>query len=159
MIIFVKLGSGGRISLDVTENIKVIELKKIISQRAGYPAQLFFKGRELEDYLPLMKYGIEDSDIIKAYNAVGGGPDPENSDYSTNIHAVNKRDNIGNEYYYKIKGSNEGTVWGDHIYTDDSNIAKAAVMEGKCQLGQETATCWANMNSIATIPRSYAVLP
>ena len=66
-----------------------------------------------------------------------GGPAPENSDYSTSINAVNKRDNIGNEYYYKIKGSNEGTVWGDHIYTDDSNIAKAAVLEGKCELGQE----------------------
>ena len=24
-----------------------------------------------------------------------------------------------------------------NIYTDDSNIAKAAVLEGKCQLGQE----------------------
>ena len=68
---------------------------------------------------------------------VGGGPEPENSDYSSNIHAVNKRENIGKQYYYLIKGSNEGTGWGDHIYTDDSNIAKAAVLEGKCQLGEE----------------------
>ena len=75
--------------------------------------------------------------FIKEYELHYGAPAPENSDYSTSINAVNKRDNIGNEYYYKIKGSNEGTVWGDHIYTDDSNIAKAAVLEGKCELGQE----------------------
>ena len=97
-----------------------------------------FGGEVLKDNRYLRDYDIEDMDTISAKPlAVGGGPELENNDYSTNIHAVNKRENVGNKYYYKIKGSNEGTVWGDHIYTDDSNIAKAAVLEGKCQLGQE----------------------
>ena len=138
MIIFIIL-RGRKFPLDVQEDIGVKELKKMISKRIGeYPHQLNFNGKKLDDFRLLSDYNIEDDDILQAdYYHKGGGPAPENSDYSTSINAVNKRDNIGNEYYYKIKGSNEGTVWGDHIYTDDSNIAKAAVLEGKCQLGQE----------------------
>ena len=138
MIIFI-IFRGRKFPLDVQEDIGVKELKKMISKRIGeYPHQLNFNGRKLDDFRLLSDYNIEDDDILQAdYYYKGGGPAPENSDYSTSINAVNKRDNIGNEYYYKIKGSNEGTVWGDHIYTDDSNIAKAAVLEGKCQLGQE----------------------
>ena len=48
-----------------------------------------------------------------------------------------KKKNIGSAYYYKIKGSNEGIIWGDHIFDHDSNIAKASVFEGKCKLGEE----------------------
>ena len=66
------------------------------------------------------------------------GPATENKDYSTNINATNKRGNIGSEYYYRIIGSEDGTVWGDNIFTDDSNIAKAAVLAGQCQLGQKS---------------------
>jgi hypothetical protein len=58
-------------------------------------------------------------------------------DYLTYITAENRRNNIGEVFHYNIIGSQSGTVWGDHIYTDDSNIAQAAVLEGKCQLGQE----------------------
>ena len=137
MIIFI-IFRGRKFPLDVQEDIGVKELKKMISKRIGrIPHQLIFNGRKLDDFRLLSDYDVEDDDILQAGNYLGGGPAPENSDYSTSINAVNKRDNIGNEYYYKIKGSNEGTVWGDHIYTDDSNIAKAAVLEGKCQLGQE----------------------
>ena len=136
MKIFIIL-RGREFPLDVQEHTKVIELKKMISKRIGeYPHQLNFNGRKLDDFTLLSDYDVEDNDILQA-DYYEGGPALENSDYSTSINAVNKRDNIGNEYYYKIKGSNEGTVWGDHIYTDDSNIAKAAVLEGKCQLGQE----------------------
>ena len=35
-----------------------------------------------------------------------------------------------------IKGSDEGSVWGYGIYCKDSNIAKAAVLEGKCKMGE-----------------------
>ena len=136
MKIFIIL-RGREFPLDVQEHTKVIELKKMISKRIGeYPHQLNFNGRKLDDFTLLSDYDVEDNDILQAdyYEA---GPALENSDYSTSINAVNKRDNIGKEYFYKIKGSNEGTVWGDHIYTDDSNIAKAAVLEGKCELGQE----------------------
>ena len=58
-------------------------------------------------------------------------------DYLTYINAVNRRNNIGEIFHYNIIGSDSGTVWGDHIYTDDSNIAKAAVIEGLCKIGEE----------------------
>lgn len=84
------------------------------------------------------EYGIEERDVlIISIDILYGGPPPENKYYSTNIKAVNKRGNIGEEFFYLIIGSEEGTVWGDKIYTDDSNIAKAAVLEGKCELGEE----------------------
>ena len=59
-----------------------------------------------------------------------------NTEYSENIDAQNKRGNIGDVYYFMIKGSDRGSVWGDSIYSDDSNIAKAAVLEGRCKLGE-----------------------
>ena len=64
------------------------------------------------------------------------GVEDENG-YLTYIDAMNRRNNIGSIYYYNIKGSDSGTVWGYHIYTDDSNIAQAAVIEGKCKMGEE----------------------
>ena len=131
----------GQFEVDVHENISVRDFKrKLIEISGNYykNSTLFFCGEKLHDSRYLSDYDIEDGDMIEMADiALGGGPEPENSDYSTNIHAVNKRENIGKRFYYKIKGSNEGTVWGEHIYTDDSNIAKAAVLEGKCQLGQE----------------------
>ena len=57
--------------------------------------------------------------------------------YLSNINPIDKRSNLGEYFYYQIKGSNEGSVWGYEIYTDDSNIAKAAVLDGKCKLGEE----------------------
>jgi len=83
---------------------------------------------------PLDNY---DKKIINNYNDQLIGPPVENDNYSRQIDAINKRGNIGKVYYYKVTGSNEGTVWGYNIYSDDSNIAKAAVLDGKCKLGQE----------------------
>jgi hypothetical protein len=130
------------IVVNVPENIRVRDFKRKIYEETGdnsiHYSNLFFDGEILHENRYLRNYGIEDMDqILIQHHYVGGGLELENSVYSTNIHAVNKRENVGNKYYYKIKGSNEGTVWGDHIYTDDSNIAQAAVLEGKCQLGQE----------------------
>ena len=132
--------NGVIIPLEIPENIQIIDLKRILSKEIGIDIEhqiLFFRGNFLKENKYLRDYNIEDGDHIQVQGVCPGGPEPENSDYSTNIHAVNKRENIGKEYYYKIQGSNEGTVWGDHIFTDDSNIAKAAVLEGKCQLGQQ----------------------
>ena len=141
MRIYVRSFGGDNARVDIHENIRVIDLKRKLMERMGdyhFPL-LFFDGQILHDNKCLSYYNIEDGDMIEMRGyAVPGGPEPENNDYSTNIHAVNKRENIGKQYFYRIKGSNEGTVWGDHIYTDDSNIAKAAVLEGKCQLGEET---------------------
>ena len=141
MRIYVRTFRGYEVEeVDVPEYIRVRDFKrKLVKMTRDYSSvqfPLIFGGEVLHDNRYLQDYGIEDGDMIiqgEIYEAGG----PENSDYSTNIHAVNKRENIGRKYCYKIKGSSEGTVWGDNIYTDDSNIAKAAVLEGKCQLGQE----------------------
>ena len=60
-----------------------------------------------------------------------------NDEYLTYITVENRRNNIGDIFHFKIMGSRSGTVWGDHIYSDDSNIAKAAVIEGLCKIGEE----------------------
>ena len=137
MRIYVRTFRGYEVEVDVPENISVIDFKrelvKITGDYSSVQLPLIYGGDVLHDNRYLQDYDIEDGDgIIQEKICAGGGP--ENSDYSTNIHAVNKRENIGRKYCYKIKGSSEGTVWGDNIYTDDSNIAKAAVLEGKCQL-------------------------
>ena len=44
---------------------------------------------------------------------------------------MDKRGKIDEYYEYKIKESEEGTVWGDGIYTDNWNIFEAAVLEWK----------------------------
>ena len=131
-------------TIDVPDSITVLKLKREIRSKTGggiYSTReihLIFGYEELEDFDNLKKYGVEDGDdIIIRFDMLGGGPRPENSDYTTNINAIKKRGNIGEEYYYLIIGSNEGTVWGDNIYTDDSNIAKAAVLEGKCKIDEE----------------------
>ena len=119
----------------------------------------------MRDEMNLNDYDVEEYDRITVGEiAIGGGP--ENSEYSTNINCMNKRGNNGRCYYYLIKGSDEGTVWGDHIYTDDSNIAKAAVLEGKCKIGEEKeirikiieskssySSC--NRNGVSSIPYGY----
>ena len=131
---------GRRIPIDVPKDFSVLCLKKEIAQRMNISIRMkiLFGGKILDDDEDLNYYDLEDGDQIMVLNNYeAGGPSLENNNYDTNINAVNKRENIGNTYYYKIKGSTEGTVWGDNIYTDDSNIAKAAVLEGKCNIGQE----------------------
>ena len=91
---------------------------------------LLFKGNVLlYGGVNFQKYGIGAGSMIEMI-------EPENNYDKTNVNAINKRGKIGKQYYYVIKGSNEGNVWGDHIYSDDSNIAKAAVLEGICNLGE-----------------------
>ena len=96
----------------------------------------------MRDNYSLDDYDVEDGDTIiclPEYQA--GGPPIVNESHSSNINCMDKRGKVGEEYGYKITGSTEGTVWGDGIYTDDSNIAKAAVLEGKCKIG-ENCTVW-----------------
>ena len=58
--------------------------------------------------------------------------------YSSSVNAVKYRGNNENIYSFAIVGVNTGSVWGgsDGIYTDDSNIAKAAVHAGLVQLNE-----------------------
>lgn len=128
----------GSYDFEVPPDISIYELKILMSSKLGriMESTFMWKGRTLDDESELEDYNIKDGDRIRAIIAVPGGGS-ENDSYSTIIYCQNKRGNIGNTYGYLIKGSNEGSVWGDGIYTDDSNIAKAAVLEGKCQLGEE----------------------
>jgi hypothetical protein len=45
-------------------------------------------------------------------------------------------DQIGQTYYFRIKGEATGTVWGTDVYTGDSALAAAAVHAGAVKMGQ-----------------------
>ena len=135
-----------KIFFDVSGSTTIRKLKGLLSSRIDdnhiCDFEFLFDGELMEDDESLYYYGVEDHDIIKAdSNIMGGGPPIVNESHSSNINCMDKRGKVGEEYGYKITGSTEGTVWGDGIYTDDSNIAKAAVLEGKCKIG-ENCTVW-----------------
>lgn len=46
------------------------------------------------------------------------------------------RGNNGQNYSFVLTGANSGSIWGTTIYTDDSNLATAAVHSGFVQLSQ-----------------------
>lgn len=46
------------------------------------------------------------------------------------------RGNINQNYTFTATGSTSGSVWGTIIYTDDSNLATAAVHAGVLTVGQ-----------------------
>ncbi|UJR16666.1 hypothetical protein I4U23_003566 [Adineta vaga] len=46
------------------------------------------------------------------------------------------RDKVGQTLSFKIKGNSKGSIWGTHVYTDDSNIATAAVHAGLVAIGE-----------------------
>ena len=112
------------------ENSNLIDL---LSSRVPSGVEEFlFHGQVMSDIDSLDDYNVKDGDtIICYYEYQGGGPPIVNESHSSNINCMDKRGKVGEEYGYNITGSTEGTVWGDGIYTDDSNIAKAAVLEGK----------------------------
>ena len=134
---------GDEFDLDVSGSTTIRELKKILYSRYHVTSNLQFKfnGECMRDDKSLNYYDVEDGDIIEAGRYFGGGPLYANETYSSNINCMDKRGKIGEYYCYKIIGSTEGTVWGDGVYTDDSNIAKAAVLEGKCKIGENKDVC------------------
>ena len=131
-----------KILFDVSGSTTIRELKDLLSSRiddnyiCDY-CEFVFDGELMMDDQSLDYYGVKDHDIIQTNpNIMGGGPPIVNETYSSNINCMDKRGKVGEVYGYNITGSTEGTVWGDGIYTDDSNIAKAAVLEGKCKIGE-----------------------
>ncbi|CAF2394251.1 unnamed protein product [Rotaria sp. Silwood2] len=46
------------------------------------------------------------------------------------------RANTGQSYVFVLTGSRSGSIWGTNIYTDDSNLATAAVHSGFVQYNQ-----------------------
>ena len=133
------------ILFDVSGSTTIRKLKDLLSSRIDdkYKCDFFFDGELMEDDESLDYYSVKDHDKILANpkKMLGGGYPIVNESYSSNINCMDKRGKVGEEYGYKITGSTEGTVWGDGIYTDDSNIAKAAVLEGKCKIGENCTVC------------------
>ena len=130
--------------LFVSGSTAIGELKYLLSERYHVTSNLLFlfNGEHMRDDKSLNYYDVEDGDIIVADEIIiGGGAPYANETYSSNINCMDKRGKIGEYYCYKIIGSTEGTVWGDGVYTDDSNIAKAAVLEGKCKIGEDNEVC------------------
>lgn len=56
-------------------------------------------------------------------------PDPGSmSDFSTS--------DYGRAYLFEVVGSNEGSIWGDQLYTADSRVNTAAVHAGALRVGE-----------------------
>ena len=126
----------GSTTIDELKNLYFSEIKNLCKSKSRFWVSLFFNGRILSNNESLDSYNIKDGDKIIAREILPGGPPLGNKIYSSNINCMDKRGKVGELYCYKVIGSNEGTVWGNGIYTDDSNIAKAAVLEGKCKIGE-----------------------
>jgi hypothetical protein len=43
---------------------------------------------------------------------------------------------VGEAFYFRVTGANNGSVWGTDVYTTDSSLATAAVHAGAVALGQ-----------------------
>ena len=146
MRIFVKHLTGN-ISLNVSNDISNSELIKLIKNDIDYPFELMFgceylsENKDMNISQIISKYDINMDEIILIVTKKRAEKKYEkgNDEYSTNITPIEHRDEISKIFSYKIIGSDEGTVWGgkNRIYTDDSNIAKAAVFEGLIKLGEK----------------------
>jgi hypothetical protein len=47
-----------------------------------------------------------------------------------------RADQIGKVFYYRVTGTNNGSLWGTDVYTSDSTIATVAVHAGLLQVGE-----------------------
>ena len=155
MRIFISV-KGREFEFNVSGSTPVRKLKYLLSSRIhSGVGDFLFDGQVMRDNDSLDDYDVQDGDIIECCYDIkdedtiigipqkiyGGSPPIVNESHSSNINCMDKRGKVGEEYGYKITGSTEGTVWGDGIYTDDSNIAKAAVLEGKCKIGENCTVC------------------
>ena len=77
------------------------------------------------------------------------------NEFSSYITAENKRYNNNEYFYYKIRGSDDGIIWGETIFTDDSNIAKAAVFMGICNINEEKIVKIRILEGRSYYPNSY----
>ena len=92
--------------IDVPENISVLDFKnqlllqmRIYRFLEGDYYYIFYKGKTLDENKRLSDYDIKDSNEIYVKNIYIGRQDLENSNYTTYIDAINKRQNIGKNYY------------------------------------------------------------
>src|SRR5205807_2155099 len=47
------------------------------------------------------------------------------------------RAEVGKSFVFQVTGSDSGSIWGSDVYTDDSNLATAAVHAGIIPVGQQ----------------------
>ena len=105
---------------------------KILSGRSSYPS-LSRNG------VKSIQYGSWDG----SYQILGGNASSSSSSYSQNtptpsnarvapLNMKGYRGNNGNVYTFQVTGKTSGRIWGgsDNVYTDDSEIATAAVHAG-----------------------------
>ena len=147
MRIFIK-HLKGNITLNVSKDISNSELINLIKNEIDYPFELMLGCEYLSENSDInlskiiSKFQINLDDIILI--AINKRTEKkkikiENEEYASYIIPMNYRNKISKIFSYKIIGSKEGTVWGgkNKIYTDDSNISKAAVFEGLVNLGEK----------------------
>jgi len=84
--------------------------------------------------------GTQSSIDEMSVSAVSATPDPSipqaNRTASSDIDAREFRGRNNQEFQFLITGTTGGRVWGSGPYTDDSNIARAAVHAGKLKNGE-----------------------
>ena len=138
---------NGNILLNVSQEISNSELLKLLSKEINYPFELMLGFEYLSEnstlnlYQIISKYDVNIDEIvlIATEKRIKKNYEIGNEEYNTYITPINHRNQISKIFRYKIIGSNEGTVWGgkNKIFTDDSNISKAAVFEGLIKLGEQ----------------------
>lgn len=52
------------------------------------------------------------------------------------VNLTGYRNRVGQSFEFALTGSNSGAVWGTDVYTDDSNVARAAVHAGVIAVGE-----------------------
>ena len=142
---------NGNILLNVSQEISNSELIKLLSKEINYPFELMLGFEYLSENSTLnlcqiiSKYDVNIDEIvlIATEKRIKKNYEIGNEEYNTYITPINHRNQISKIFRYKIIGSiigsNEGNVWGgkNKIFTDDSNISKAAVFEGLIKLGEQ----------------------
>jgi LCCL domain len=79
---------------------------------------------KLTDMRSLRIPGLPDEEV----KVVHADPDPGA--------LTNYQDKVGKSFHFKVTGANTHTIWGDGIYTTDSQLATVAVHAGVLQVGQ-----------------------
>ena len=146
MRIFIK-HLKGNIALNVSKDISNSELINLIKNEIDYPFELMFGCEYLSENSDIniskimfkFRINLDEIILIATNKRTEKKIKIENEEYTSYIIPMNHRNQVSKIFSYKIIGSKEGTVWGgkNKIYTDDSNISKAAVFEGLVKLGEK----------------------
>ena len=101
----------------ISGHIEVAALKAISTQFGD--VQL-----KLTDMRSLRQPGLAEDEV----KAVHAEPDPGT--------LTNYQDKVGKSFYFRVTGAVMATIWGDGLYTTDSQLATAAVHAGVLKAGE-----------------------